>query len=87
MNENILACASCQKSLLHWFVTNPNKTLTKIRANCPFCGDKSFITEVYGKFAFGPIGLDERTKSVTPTRIVDINYDNDFCEFKVEKNV
>ncbi len=46
--HNILKCSNCGKSLVDVWVTTKSEVRTTFRANCPFCGDKSFSQEVKG---------------------------------------
>ena len=49
----IIYCSSCQKPLMDVWIINNESKVTKVRAKCPHCGDKSYWKEVKGKFALG----------------------------------
>jgi hypothetical protein len=47
-------CSNCDAPLAECWITRPEmKIKSRIVADCPHCGDKSFITEVAGKFHLG----------------------------------
>lgn len=51
-------CSNCEAPLLDIWHTQPtNDTVWKIRADCPFCGDHSYVQEVKSA-AFCPAALD-----------------------------
>jgi DNA-directed RNA polymerase subunit RPC12/RpoP len=54
-NKNdIIKCSLCGCDLLEILHTNPNiSSKTKIRAECPYCGGKSYISEIEGGFHMG----------------------------------
>jgi|15BtaG_2_1085339.scaffolds.fasta_scaffold00359_10 DNA-directed RNA polymerase subunit RPC12/RpoP len=44
-------CSNCAKLLAKVWITQPSFQMTsKITANCPYCGDKSFEKQVEGAF-------------------------------------
>ena len=49
-----LDCSNCGKSLAKVMRVNNAPTTVKIKANCCFCGDSSFIKEVSGAFYMVP---------------------------------
>ena len=51
-----IACSNCRKSLGAVVEKNLDPSIkTRLIINCPFCGDKSFMKEIVGKFSFGAI--------------------------------
>lgn len=47
------SCSNCRALLADIWVVRPHETEKwKLRASCPFCGDKSFIFEVQGGFHY-----------------------------------
>lgn len=60
----IVRCSNCNAGLLDIWRTLPHAVNPrtgkvfqwKVRANCPFCGDRSFVTEVEGVFHVGGYG-------------------------------
>ena len=55
---NDIDCSNCRKRLGAIVVKESeslSSTTTKIIVKCPFCGDKSFLKEIVGKFHFGAI--------------------------------
>lgn len=76
----IFHCSTCGKGLVDILVTQPKAIdpLTKkifewkIRVNCCYCGDRSYVKTVYGKFhlqGFGKIKRDDPTDCVAETCI------------------
>ena len=49
-----LDCSSCGKNLAKVMRVNDAPTSVKIKANCCFCGDSSFLKEVSGAFYMVP---------------------------------
>ena len=46
-----LSCSNCRKPLATLWVTKPRADIVwRVRASCPYCGDKSYIQEVRGLF-------------------------------------
>jgi hypothetical protein len=50
-DEYELLCANCHKPLLKIVIIRDLPLLSRIKSNCPFCGDSSFIKELSGQFA------------------------------------
>lgn len=76
--HTILHCSSCDRGLIDIFHTQPQAVdpLTKrpfewrIQALCCFCGDKSFIKKIFGKFhlgGYGKIKADDPTQDIPET--------------------
>lgn len=82
--EKDIKCSSCNKILLHFRIYLPqDECVQKIKATCPFCGDASFITSIYGRAHIGPVGKDEH---LPPTIIEDIDsLDNGVFLYKIRK--
>lgn len=60
-----LNCAACDRHLASVIVTSNNSNQQhKFQINCPFCGDKSFITTIDG---IGNFLTDLKIKNVTTT--------------------
>lgn len=58
--HNFIPCSNCKAILMDVWVTRPHETDTyKIRATCPWCGDKSFITKITGGFHYGGCGTQK----------------------------
>ena len=61
-------CSACEAILLDVYRTMPNAVNPrtgkvfewKLQANCPFCGDHSYVTEVTGMFHLGGMGHARR---------------------------
>lgn len=74
-------CSSCRAALLDVFRTRPHEPHRwKLKANCPFCGDVSFIVEVVGGFHIGGIALspdDEPDEDRAVSTIVESSDIND----------
>lgn len=51
--EKIIKCSLCGAPLFGIINTHWSERKTKITANCPHCGDKSFQTHIDGEFLFG----------------------------------
>ena len=83
--EQTLKCAECNRPLLHFRVYFENDAIKhKIKANCPFCKENSYLKEIRGKFNYGPIGKDET--GCEPTVVEDIDYNPDgITYFKLVK--
>lgn len=55
--HTLLKCSNCEAILMDVWVTRPHESEEyRLRASCPFCGDKSFITKVKGGFHYGGFG-------------------------------
>lgn len=47
-------CSECNAPLAELWITRPEmKIKSEVVAECPHCGDKSYITELQGKFHLG----------------------------------
>lgn len=52
--HSYLSCSDCNAWLVDVWVTRPNEEMVwKLQAECPFCGDRSFVTELKGGFHYG----------------------------------
>ena len=50
-------CSNCAAPLMDLWQFNPTKdVIYKVRAECPFCGDHSWVKDVYS-YSFGPTGM------------------------------
>jgi hypothetical protein len=70
----ILACSNCRAGLVDIWITRPDQPFEwKVRANCPFCGDKSFVEVVKGGFHYGGYGVvkDDDPDEDIPSTVVD----------------
>lgn len=76
--HTIFKCSNCERGLIDIFHTQPHAIdpLTdkpfewRIQALCCFCGDKSYIKKVYGKFhlaGYGKIKPDDPTQDIPET--------------------
>lgn len=87
--HTILSCSSCNAQLLDIWRTRPNEPqIWKCRCNCPFCGDKSFITDVKGGFHVGGVGkvkADDEDDVIPSTNNIGMDIVDDVFEFQVEK--
>jgi len=91
----IVACSSCKAGLLDIWVTRPNEIDPgtgkpfhwKVRANCPFCEDKSFIVEFDGGYHVGGVGtLKEGGEDTDPSTIwTDFDEANGVLNYLVKK--
>lgn len=79
--HKIINCSACSRPLLKLLLTMPDLDVTMdVVANCPYCGDKSFVETIQGDFR--PAGYFEEkpddTEDVVPyTEIIDIDADFD----------
>jgi len=75
--------------LLDVWLTRPNEPETwQIRANCPFCGDGTFVETIRGGFCAGPYGtnkLDDDTDDVPSTVVLDIQERNNVYYYLLAK--
>ena len=72
-------CSECGAPLAELWITRPEmKIRSEVTADCPHCGDKSFIVELEGKFHLGQTDF---------TAIVDqeLNMDRDDDGMLVQK--
>lgn len=75
--HHILECSACGEPLVDVWVTKPeSKHVWKVKAECPHCGDHSYVTEIHGDFAPGSIGN---------TMCVDSEITDDLVIFKTVK--
>ena len=51
--RKILKCSNCSREIVEIWVKNSNNKQTKIRAECCYCGDLSYVAEVNGEFYIG----------------------------------
>lgn len=84
--HTILSCSNCKRELVDIWVTSPKiKQTFKYQANCPFCGDKSYVKDVEGGISFSGIFKDideDNDKAITLVERVDWGKIN---KFKVVK--
>lgn len=84
----ILECSSCGRGLIDVFRTQPDAIdpLTgdvfewKLQAKCCFCGDRSYVAEVKGKFhigGFGQIKEEDPTTDIPETFPADTDEEGD----------
>jgi len=87
-----LRCSNCNAILMDCWRTQPDainprtgKVFTwKIRANCPWCGDQSFSTEVTGVIHIGGYGVpkeDNEDDDIPSTSIDPPDFDPDTNTF------
>ena len=51
------SCSNCNAPLLDlWQLQPTNDVIWQVRADCPFCGDHSWVKDVYSA-SFGPTGM------------------------------
>lgn len=85
----ILKCSNCNKPLVDLLITDSEADIKwKCVAECCYCGDKSFITEINGMFRPGGcITIDRNNPDhfVQNTLLIDIINDEDKIVFKTEK--
>jgi hypothetical protein len=84
-----LKCSNCRAILMDIFRTRPQEPeVWKLQASCPFCGDKSFVTEIQGGFhpgGYGKIKPDDPLSDI-PSTIVDVfDCQNDIYTFTILK--
>lgn len=54
----IVCCSNCRAALVDIWRTRPHEPQEwKVRATCPFCGDKSFTATIKGGFHQGGVAL------------------------------
>lgn len=85
-----LACSNCNAGLMNIWRTRPHEPqVWKVRANCPFCGDESFTTEVAGGFHNGPVAQpkDEEPDEdkALSTVVESFEIDGDTFKFLIRK--
>lgn len=87
-----LTCANCDAGLVDIVLTEYDPSLAvKVRANCPFCGDSSFIKEVpgpYGRDGFAahkPGQEDDPDAYVESTIIADEQVEGGITQITVVK--
>ena len=54
-SEYTMKCMSCDEDLMSLAIVGEGEEAYKFQCNCPFCGSDSWIAEVTGKIAYGPI--------------------------------
>ncbi len=66
----LVKCSSCNKGLVSLHLNKAyNEVVYKLVVDCPFCGDASFATDIYGPLRFIPeqgvrvTNLRDETKS------------------------
>ena len=83
----ILRCSACDAQLVDIWVQLPNSGQKwKARATCPYCFDKSYVSEFEGGFAQGGISVPNPNDPENPiekTRVVDIGSEGDVILFFV----
>tara|TARA_Y100001938_G_scaffold131336_1_gene188320 strand:- start:3004 stop:3252 length:249 start_codon:yes stop_codon:yes gene_type:complete len=52
-NRKVLECSNCSKKLVEIWIKNSSDKLSKVRAECCYCGDRSYSVEVRGEFYIG----------------------------------
>lgn len=87
--HNYLSCSNCRAILMDVWVTRPHEQFTfKLRASCPWCGDRSFITKIQGGFHMGGYGQqqgDDVEETVESTSVDGYDLVDGVFEFKVVK--
>ena len=86
--KEYLTCANCKARLVELWHTRPEeKNKLKFKANCPFCGDKSYIKEFSTGFHFSGIALPSEEEDIDflVTRVSGPFFENDVYNFLVEK--
>lgn len=82
-------CSNCNAALMDIWRSRPNESHTwKLRASCPFCGDKSFIVEVKGGFHPGGFGVtkeDDDSDDIPITSNDGCDIVNGVVEFRIVK--
>ena len=81
-NTFSIECSSCLRPLVKIQKKEDDASLNwKAKANCPYCGDSSFLFDFNGKFEYSGIEDD----GIPKTMIVDIDTDEEKIIFKVVK--
>lgn len=71
----LVPCSNCNAILMDIWVTRPHEPqVWRIKANCPFCNDTSFQTEIKGGFHAGGYGKQINEDEDIPSTTVD-NFD------------
>ena len=87
--HNFIACSNCKAALMDIWVTRPHETEAyKIRATCPWCNDKSFITRIVGGFHYGGCGSQnggDVEDTIESTSVDHFEIKNGVFEFTVLK--
>lgn len=87
-NSEYLYCSNCNKVLMEIWVMRPDEKnpatgeplKTQVSADCPFCGDHSFIKDIIGGFAPGGYSLpkeDDENDEIPVTRVIDMKPNSD----------
>lgn len=86
--HNYLTCSNCKKKLVDLWVTNAGLDRSfKYRANCPYCGDKSFEKTIKGGVAVAGIYKEiDEDNDVALTLVENFDIIGDTIEYKVIKN-
>jgi DNA-directed RNA polymerase subunit RPC12/RpoP len=81
-----LTCSNCKSKLVDIWVTSPQiKAKFKYQANCPFCGDKSYIKEVEGGICYAGIYKQIDEDNDKPITLVESIEWGNINQFKVVK--
>ncbi len=84
-----VSCSNCDACLMDIWITRPNETeVWNVIAECPFCGDKSYMVEIHGGFhpgGYGQIKEDDPEDDVASTNIGDVVTKGDTFHFKMMK--
>lgn len=92
----ILTCSNCNKQLVDLFIVKPDAKrddgtdiIWKCQAECCYCSDKSFITEVKGIFRPGGIiqidpENEDNYKNVV--NLTDVQYEDNLVIFKTKRH-
>lgn len=84
--EFVLQCSSCQKDLANIFCSETNDDINwKIKANCPYCGDSSFVIEFEGLFQYCGIVKDINGVDTPQTIVTDAEILDKHIQLKVSK--
>lgn len=79
-----LSCSNCEAKLVEIVVTHKfEKELWKVRAECPFCGDKSYVVGIAGEIRFMPASNRLR---ITDSELVKNSLNEEILLFRTSKN-
>jgi len=76
-------CSMCDTHLINIVITHETNVVWHVRANCPYCGDKSYVTAITGEIRYMP---SEKTKLYDICTDKQTSDGKDLLEIIVVKN-
>jgi hypothetical protein len=84
----LLSCSNCDAILADLYLTKPNVPRFNYKANCPFCGDTSFVKDVAGvghMGGYGKVKEDNEDDDVASTLFDGFEIVDDVVVLKIRK--